>query len=169
LSDGVLGADGLAPRRYDQETDVLLQDTRRETINFEPDRIALANGRTAPAAVGVQDSASQFVQMTWIFLTRPERLQVGQQVEFPLALPRRVGRWIYEVSEVGPVYLPFGAVEAFHLQPRAGTLRPNEWAVETWVAPGLQYLPVRINIRLDAETSVQLELASKPLQAAAGH
>jgi hypothetical protein len=110
LSDGLLGQNGLAPRRYDEETDRLFHDTARQSVLFEPDRIQLANGKVNDPVAGVQDTSSQFVQMTWLFLTRPELLQVGQTVEFPLALPRRVGRWTYDVREEVDLQLPFGVV-----------------------------------------------------------
>lgn len=166
LSDGVLGPDGLSPRRYDEVTEMPLRETRRLTVLFEPDRIVLANGKVNDPVPGVQDTASQFVQMTWLFLTQPERLRVGQTVEFPLALPRRVGRWTYEVAEQAALPLPFGEVSAFHLVPRAGVRRPNELAVDFWMAPSLQYLPVKITIRQDAESYVELSLDKPPLQAA---
>lgn len=165
LSDGVLSDQGLSPRRYDEETEVPLRETRRNTVRFEPEQILLANGKTAETTPGVQDTASQFVQMTWLFLSRPDRLQVGRTVEFPLALPRRVGRWTYDVAEREMLTLPFGEVEAFRLTPRRDSSRPNELQVETWIAPGLQYLPVRIVIRQDAESFLELQLSGRPVQA----
>jgi len=166
ISDGVLGPDGLSPQRYDQETTLLLQDLRRDTVMFDQGVVRLANGNTVARLPGVQDTASQFVQLTWLFLSRPEALTVGGRVQFPLALPRRLGVWTYEVSEALPVSLPFGQIDTFHIQPRPETLRPNELSVELWIAPSLQYLPVRIVIRQDADSYVTLELADKPLQAA---
>lgn len=166
LSDGVLGPQGLTPRRYDEETEVTLRETRRSTVRFEPTRVVLANDRVEPAQAGMQDAASQFVQMTWLFLTRPELLKIGQTVEFPLALPRRLGRWTYQVSEQVKVALPFGEVDTYHLQPLPGSRKPNELSVDMWIAPSLQYLPVRIVLRQDAETHLELTLDNRPLQAA---
>lgn len=168
LSDGQLGPQGLQPRRYDEETEIPFRDTRRLTVRFEPDAIHLSNGKVNDPVPGVQDTASQFVQMTWMFLTRPELLKVGQSVEFPLALPRRVGQWTYDIVEQVPLWLPFGEVQAFHLAPRPGTRRPNELTVEMWIAPSLQYLPVKISIRQDEQSYVELSLKSRPLQADAG-
>ena len=165
LSDGVLGPDGLIPRRYDEETEVPFRETRRLTVQFEPDRILMANGKTQDPVAGVQDTASQFVQMTWLYLTHPERLKVGQSVEFPLALPRRLGRWTYDVAEQAELALPFGNVNAFHLVPRAGARRANEMELDFWIAPSLQYLPVKITIRMDAENYAELSLDRRPLQA----
>jgi hypothetical protein len=166
LSDGLLGPNGLSPRRYDEETDIALRETTRQTVLFEPDRIVLANKKINDPLPGVQDTASQFVQMTWLFLTRPELLRVGRSVDFPLALPRRVGLWTYDVAEQVDLQLPFGEVKAFHLVPRPGNRRPKEWALEVWIAPSLQYLPAKIVMRLDDETHAELTLKSLPLQAA---
>ncbi|MCA6216865.1 DUF3108 domain-containing protein [Ideonella sp. B7] len=166
LSDGELTADGLKPRRYDQVTRIVLRDPRQETVHFNDDTIALATGKTVPTMPGVQDAASQFVQLTWLFLTHPERLRPGQEVEFPLALPRRAGRWRYRVLPAEPLALPFGALYAYPLKPVAGTLRPNEVAVEMWIAPTLQYLPVRIGMNWKDEATLDMVLDSAPLQAA---
>ena len=166
ISDGVLSELGLSPRRYDEETEVPFKETRRATVHFEPEQIRLANGKSSEPPPGVQDAASQFVQLTWLFLTRPDRLQLGRTVEFPLALPRRVGRWTYDVAARDLLPLPFGEIEAFRLTPRRDNTKPNELSVEMWIAPTLQYLPVRIQIRQDAESFLDLQLESRPMQAA---
>ncbi|MFO1337490.1 MAG: DUF3108 domain-containing protein [Burkholderiaceae bacterium] len=164
LSDGQVGPQGLTPRRYDEETEVALRATQRQTVLFESDRILLANGKVNDQLPGVQDTASQFVQLTWLFLTQPELLQIGHSVDFPLALPRRVGRWTYDVAELVDLALPFGEVKAYHLVPRVTNRRPNEWLLEMWVAPSLQYLPAKITMRMDNESYAELSLKSRPLQ-----
>jgi hypothetical protein len=166
LSDGQLGPDGLSPRRFDQETDIPFQGTRTETVLFEPEQIHLANGQHSVALPGVQDSASQFVQLSWLYLTQARRLAVGESVSFPLALPRRVGLWTYDVTEQVRLNLPWGPVDTFHLVPRMVGRKPSELSVQMWLAPTLQYLPVRITIEQDSETHLQLDLAAPPLQAA---
>lgn len=164
VSDGLLGPDGLTPRRYDEVTDRLFSDSVSQTVRFEADRIVLANQKVNDWVPGVQDTASQFVQMTWLFLAQPELLQVGRTIEFPLALPRRVGRWTYDVRERVTLYLPFGEIDAFHLEPRPSSKRGKEWLVDMWIAPSLQYLPARILLRQDAESYGELILNSRPLQ-----
>lgn len=166
VSDGVITPEGLAPRRYDEETSVPLLPDRTHTVQFEAQQVRLSNGLTEIAPQGVQDSASQFVQMTWLFLTDPDRLAVGQTLTLPLALPRRVGMWTYDVTEEVALTLPFGAVDTFHLVPRAGSARAGEFSAELWLAPSLQYLPVRLLIRQSADIWLDLRLKDKPLQAA---
>lgn len=163
-SDGELTEAGLAPRSYDEETRSMFGSPRRNAVRFEQDRIVLANGREAEPQPGVQDTASQFVQLTWLFITRPELLRVGGQVDFALALPRRVDRWVYDILAEEALHTPIGEIGTFHLRPRRESARSNELTAELWFAPSLQYLPVRIRIRQNEENYVDLVIRSRPLQ-----
>jgi hypothetical protein len=164
-SDGELGPDGLQPRRYDERTRVLLADPQTLALHFDGRRVTLANGRSVPQPAGVQDSVSQFVQLTWRFLMQPSLLRPGQALAVPLALPRRVATWVYDVREPETLLTPVGMVEAVHVQPRPGSRGPGELSAEMWFAPGLQYLPVRILIRQNEATYVDLVIDRLPLQA----
>jgi hypothetical protein len=145
-SDGLITPAGLAPRRYDEETRILLREPRRVAIELGPEQLLLADGRVLPRPEGVQDSVSQFVQMTWLFNARPELLQPGQSLSFPLALPRRVLPWVYDIVGPATVATPAGELAAVHIRPRleAGG---GDLTAELWVAPSLQNLPVRMLIR----------------------
>ena len=166
-SDGELGEQGLVPQRYDEVTKVAFQQPRRATIHFSPDHVTLANGSHHPALPGLQDAASQFVQMTWLFTTQPALLRTGNAITIALALPRRTGHWVYDVVGQERLDTPVGELDTYHLKPRLGERRPgNELSVEIWFAPTLQYLPVRIRMQQEAGTYVDLMLAAAPLQAA---
>jgi len=166
-SDGELGEQGLVPRRYDEATRVIFQQQRQATVQFTPEQVTLANGSQLLALPGVQDTASQFVQMTWLFTTQPELLRAGNTVTMPLALPRRMGQWVYDVLGQERLSTPVGELDTFHLKPRLGERRPgNELSAEVWFAPALLYLPVRIRIQQDADTFIDLLLDGPPLQAA---
>ncbi len=164
-SEGELGPQGLVPRRFVGEQRVLMSSTRRWSLSFGPDRVVLADGSTAEAMPGMQDEASQFVQLTWLFINRPDLLKVGRAVEMPLAISRKLERWTYAVVAEETLRLGFGAVPTFHLKPRreAGG---GDKSAEIWIAPTLQYLPVRILIRQNQDNWVDLMLESPPLQAA---
>jgi hypothetical protein len=165
-SDGELSERGLTPKRYDEETRALFRDLRRRTIRFEGDRVLLPNGKQLPSVEGMQDAASQFVQLTWLFTTQPQLLQVGRRIEVPLALPTNVDRWAYDVVEKLMLDTPFGPVETFHLRPRR-ELRPNrDLVADVWFAPTLQYLPVRLLIRQDEATYIDLMIDRLPQQEA---
>ena len=164
-SDGELTAQGLAPRRFDGEQSVLFRAARRWQLRFGPELVVLPDGREVPTLPGVQDEASQFVQLTWLFTTQPDRLQVGKSVEMPLAISRRVDRWIYDIVGEETLNFPFGAVPTFHIKPRREA-QGGDLTAEIWIAPTLQYLPVRILIRDNKDNSVDLSLEKPPLQAA---
>lgn len=165
-SEGELTAQGLAPRRFDGEQKVVFRSPRRWQLRFEPEQVVLTDGSTAPTQAGVQDEASQFVQLTWLFTTQPQKLKVGSAVEMPLAISKRLDRWTYDVIAEEVLHFPFGDVPSFRLKPRreaaGGDLTP-----EIWVAPTLQYLPVRIRLTDGGGNWVDLTLEKPPLQAAA--
>jgi len=166
-SDGELGPTGLVPQRYEETTKVAFQSPRRATVQFAPGVATLSNGSMREVPAAVQDTASQFVQLTWLFTTQPALLEVGRTVELPLALPRRTDSWYYEVIAKERLATPAGDVEAFHLKPRRAEKRPRgELSAEVWFAPTLQYLPVRIRIQQDADTFVDLTMDAAPMQAA---
>ncbi|MGD9835275.1 MAG: DUF3108 domain-containing protein [Piscinibacter sp.] len=165
-SDGELTAQGLVPRRYDEDTKIAFRDRRRLTMRFEDDAIVMPNGARQPRWDGVQDTASQFVQLSWLFSTRPDLLRTGNTVDFALALPRNVDRWIYDVLEEEPVATHFGAVNAFHLKPRRVSRPGGDLVAEVWFAPSLRNLPARIRIEQDPETFIDLVLSRKPELAA---
>jgi hypothetical protein len=165
-SDGDITAEGLAPRRYDQETQVAFNDAHRTSVRFERDQVWLANGQVVPRWPGVQDTVSQFVQLAWMFDSQPGRLRVGQVVEMPLAMPRRVAIWTYDVAAEETLYTPFGEVQAFHLKPRREPRAGGDMVVDIWIAPQLRHLPVRFRIRPDPEAYFDLMLDRRPELAA---
>ena len=164
-SEGELTEAGLAPRRFDGEQKVLFRAARRWSLRFGPERIVLADGRDLATLPGVQDEASQFVQLTWLFTTRPDQLRVGQAIELPLIVGRTLDRWTYDVVAEELLHLPFGAVPTFHVKPRREA-KGGDMTAEIWFAPSLQTLPVRILVRQSQDSWVDLTLDSPPLQAA---
>ncbi len=165
-SEGSLGATGLAPDRYDEDTQVVMRDRRRVSVLFEGDEIVLANGQKRERLRGVQDTASQFIQFTWLFGTQPERLRVGNKFDVPLALPRSMSLWTYDVAGEQTLQTPFGPLATFHLRPRRESRKPGEWLVDMWFAPELRFLPVRIRIEQETGSFVDLVIAKKPEVAA---
>jgi hypothetical protein len=165
-SEGEITQAGLQPRLYEELTRVFLS-SRQRSMRLQPDGVVLADGSRVASLPGLQDTASQFVQLTWLFTTEPQRLRAGQAVEVPLALPHRVSRWVYDVVAEERLQTPFGPLPAWYLRPRPGMQGPRDLAVEIWIAPTLQYLPVRLRIQQDAETFVDLMLSRLPQQASA--
>jgi hypothetical protein len=161
-SEGRLTAQGLAPERYEEVTQVVLRDPRRLTMAFTPLRARMADGRELPVPPVVQDTASQFIHMAYRFATEPGLSDPGRVLELPLALPRRIDTWTYDVVGAAALATPFGTLTAVHVRPRPLSDRRDVLTAEAWFAPGLRWLPVRILIRQDAETHVDLLIARLP-------
>jgi len=163
-SEGRLNATGLVPQLYEQETRALLASPRRAVVRFDERETLLANGKRVQTPADVQDVASQFIQLIYLYTTRPELRQRGQTVEFGLALPNRIDRWSYEAGDVSPQQTAAGTIEALHVKPRRAA-DPGDITAEMWLAPRLQWLPVRIRMQQDAETYLDLTLERLPEQA----
>jgi hypothetical protein len=164
-SEGEITPEGLSPRRYELHTKVILRDPRLLVIQLDGARVRLPNGLEVQRPGGVQDAASQFVHMTWLFTTQPGLLTPGRSLELPIALPRRVEPWTYDVLASEPLDTRFGRIDAVHVKPRREA-RGGDYVAELWVAPTLQYLPVRIVVRQDAENFIDLQIDRLPEQAA---
>lgn len=164
-SEGQLTDAGLYPERYDEDSKAMFRDHRRAHVTLEADAVVLNNGQRVERLPGVQDTASQFVQLSYLFTRHPELLKPGGTIEIPLALPKRMSRWIYDVRESEVLYTPFGAIEAVPLQPRRESRKGDELAAQAWFAPSLHYLPVRIRIQQDADTYIDLMIERRPQMA----
>jgi hypothetical protein len=161
-SEGEITPEGLVPQRYEQETRLGFDGPYRAIVRFDGQQVWLTNGRTAPQPAGVQDTASQFVQLAYHFDREPQRLQVGATVEVALAMPRNVSPWVYDVVKEEVLYTPFGEVPTYHLKPRREPRAGGDLVTELWIAPQLRHLPIRFVIRQDAENHVDLMLDRRP-------
>ncbi len=178
-SEGRITPDGLRPQRYEQATRQIIGRNRLVQLAFPDERsVRLQDGRLSATRADVQDTASQFIQMVFLFSTRPALREKGGRVEFDLALPHRVRRWAYEVGDTLPTTTPLGELDTFHVRPVPArdsvAETPGEAArsggsilsAQVWYASTLQMLPVRIRIEQDAETWIDLRLSEPPRQAA---
>ena len=165
-SEGHITSEGLVPERFEEDTKVMFRDRRRLSVRFEPDTVVLSNGQRQARPSGVQDSASQFVQLSYLFSINPALLTVGGTVHVPLALARKIDTWTYDVVAEEALFTPFGEIASFHLKPRRVGLNSNDLTAEMWIAPSLQYLPARIRIRQDVDTFIDMLIERKPQLAA---
>ncbi len=162
-SDGEISAQGLLPSRYDEETKAMFGDWRRRSIVFDAETVLLPNGQRRARIAGVQDTASQFIQLTYLFSTSPDRLKVGSTVDIPLALAHRVDIWTYDVVAEDTIDTSFGPLQAFHLKPRRRPDRStNTLTVEMWFAPQIRYMPARLHVTQDEQTYADLVIDRRP-------
>lgn len=143
-SQGEVTDDGLQPLAYEEAV-----RGRRRTVRLDAHEITLANGQKLPRPAQVQDTASQFVELSWRFQTGRERLEEGHSVSLWMARPGGADLWTYRIIGRETLYLGrLGEVEAFHLQPLPLANPRGKITADIWFAPTLQYLPVRIRISL---------------------
>lgn len=151
-SQGEVRPQGLLPRTYEE-----LRPGKRRTARIGDEVVTLDNGRTVARPDGVQDTASQFVELAQRFATGREVLEVGRAVSVWLARPGGVDRWTYDIVALETLDTPsFGKVEAFHLKPRPINVTRGNITAEMWFAPSLQYLPVRIKVLMGDEAHLDL-------------
>jgi hypothetical protein len=144
ISQGELTETGLQPRVYEER---FMGRIRR--LTFDGLGVTFADGRVFPQPQGVQDTSSQFVELSHRFSTGLQPLVVGSQVALWLARPREMRFWTYDVVALETLQIPeFGAVPAYHLKPRQIANPTGVITAELWFAPSLQFLPVRIRINL---------------------
>ncbi|MBL0730218.1 DUF3108 domain-containing protein [Piscinibacter sp. HJYY11] len=165
-SEGEITPDGLLPHRYEQETRLAFDGPYRAIVRFDGSRVWMSNGNSMVQLPGVQDTASQFVQLAYLFDREPQRLRVGAVVEVVLAMPRNVSAWVYDVVKEELLHTPFGEVPSYHLKPRREPRVGGDLVTELWIAPQLRHLPIRFVIRQDAENYVDLMLDRRPELAA---
>lgn len=154
-SQGEVTADGLAPQAYEEQ-----RRGRRRGLRLGEREVVLANGNVVPRPAGVQDTASQFVELSHRFATGRETLEVGRSVSFWMARPGAVDLWTYDIVERELLKTRMGEIEAFHLKPRPIANPRGNITAEMWFAPSLQYLPVRIRVSMGDEAHVDLLVES---------
>lgn len=163
ISQGSVGEQGLLPEVYEEQ---FLWGQRR--LRFESDRIQLNSGEWIMKAPGVQDAASQFVELVQRFASARQILAPGAEVQLWLARPEGMALWTYDVTEEEWLDLPeLGRVPAFGLRPRPIANPSGNISAEIWFAPTLKYLPVRIRISIGSNSHVDL-LAERVEQSAVG-
>jgi len=172
-SEGRVTAVGLEPQRYEESTKVVLTQPRIRQMRFDEHAVVLASGETVPrpgVAGELQDTASQFIQMIYVFSTRPDLLHPGGAMAIQLALPHRVRPYVYEVGALEWTESPGGGwLETWPVRPRVQGApgAGSDLSVEVWLAPRLQMLPVRMRIRQGAESYLDLHIDRLPEQAVA--
>lgn len=158
ISQGRITPERLEPDIYEEQ---LLN--RRRPIEFRPDKVRLADGEIRDKPDGIQDTASQFVEMAHRFALNPALLQPRAVVPLTMARPGGIDNWVYDVAEgeildlrLDHVHTP---VQAFKLTPRPIPGRERYIYQQVWYSPALQFLPVRIRVDLgDYNGHVQLDV-----------
>ena len=140
-SRGELGAQGLLPLRFSEK--------RRSEVaaHFERDkgRISFSvNTPAVPLLAGAQDFLSVMLQLATVIGGEPARYPVATAITVQVAGPRDAEVWLFTVERQETLRLPGGDQGTLKLvrHPR----RQFDQEVAIWLAPAMNWLPVRLRI-----------------------
>ena len=140
-SSGQITDHGLEPLRFADKvrSEVSAQlDHAQSKVTFSGD------GSHTQLEVGAQDQLSVFLQLSALLGGDPQQYKAGDHLPFQAVGARSSEQWIFEIGKTESLTLPGGAVQAIKLTRNP----PTDGApkVEVWLAPSMQYLPVRIRL-----------------------
>ena len=141
-SSGLLETHTLLPERFDDTPRGAAWTTR---FQREQGQITFSSGSTPePLQAGAQDKLSVLLQLGAALAVDPSRGLAGTLLRFQAADAHRADNWVFRCDGSEAVELTQGRVNAvkFTREPTPD----NGQKVETWLAPDVGYLPVRLRI-----------------------
>lgn len=155
-SHGEVDAAGVAPSRF------LARRRGRDAVatNFQRDRGLISwsgSAASAPLAGGAQDRLSWWLQLRAVLAAAPAAPAPGTRIVLQVAGVRgEADVWSIEVVGLQTLQRASGPVDALHL--RREPARPYDIAVEAWLDPARDHLPLRIRMSPGADGASALEL-----------
>jgi hypothetical protein len=140
-STGRITADGLAPLRFSDKA------RSEEAAHFERDqgKVSFSSNRPdAPLSPGAQDRLSVLLQLGALIAGSPGKFGPNTTIAIQTASTRDAEQWLFTVEAEEQLQLPGGNVTALKLirNPR----KEFDLKVELWLAPGMDYVPVRLRL-----------------------
>lgn len=140
-SVGRITAQGLAPTRFAD------RGRSEQAAHFERDKDRISFSNNAPSVAllpGAQDRLSVLLQLGAMIGAAPQRFGAGSTIAVQTASTREADTWLFSVSGPEVLALPGGETRALKLvrQPR----HEHDQKVELWLAPAMDYLPVRLRL-----------------------
>jgi|JI6StandDraft_1071083.scaffolds.fasta_scaffold107647_2 hypothetical protein len=140
-STGFITPEGLAPTRFSDKS------RSEEATHFErgPSRIVFSSNRPpADLLPGAQDRLSVLLQLGALIAGEPARFIAGTHIPIQTAGTRDAEVWQFTVQGEEDLQLPGGNLRAIKLFRLAR--HDYDQAVELWLAPGMDYAPVRLRL-----------------------
>ncbi|MDP3761337.1 MAG: DUF3108 domain-containing protein [Ramlibacter sp.] len=154
-STGRITAGGLAPQRFSDK------GRGEEATHFdrEQGRLSFSSNRPdAPLLPGAQDRLSVLLQLAALVAGAPAKFPPATSIMIQTAGTREAEPWVFTVEGEEQLDLPGGPVAAFKLTraPR----KEFDVKVELWLAPGMDYVPVRLRLTQPNGDSVDQQWSS---------
>jgi Protein of unknown function (DUF3108) len=160
-SAGNVSEAGLKPDRYTDKRGLRSE----QATHFQPDKgvISFANNKpNAPWISGAQDRLSVMMQLAGMVSGDPEKMLAQRTISMPVASTDDTETWTFALEGRDELKLPAGTTTALHLvrYPR----KEFDRKVELWLAPQLDYMPVRIKQTEQNGNTLELSLRSPALK-----
>ena len=154
-STGRITAEGLAPLRFSDKS------RGEEAAHFDRDqgKVSFSTNRPdAPLLPGAQDRLSVLVQLGAILAGAPAKYPAGTRIALQTAGTREAEPWVFVVEGEEQLQLPGGNLATLKLtrNPR----KEFDVKVELWLAPGMDYVPVRLRLTQPNGDSVDQQWSS---------
>jgi hypothetical protein len=140
-STGRITGEGLEPGYFSDKG----RSEQATHFDREQGRVVFSSNRPQTAITeGMQDRLSVVVQLSMLIGGQPARFPAGTRIAIPTASTRDTDTWTFSVEGEEELDLPGGSVRALKLQrtPRG----PYDQQLELWLAPGMDYAPVRLRL-----------------------
>ena len=146
-SEGGIDAWGLAPlsfteKRLRKEETVTSFDRPAATIRFS------ASDHTYPITGGEQDRNSVIWELVAVARGTPAKVKPGAAWNFFVAGLRSAEPWAFKVVKQDKIRTPLGELNTLHIT-RVREEDSNDQHVDIWLAPSLDWYPVRLRFSDD--------------------
>ena len=153
-SEGLITPKGLQPLNFSDKG----RRTQSAAFDVASGKAHYSGGQTdAAIGDGVQDRLSVFLQLSALMAAGPEKYPPGTLIELTTSSARSAVRWQFRVGASEALELPFGSVMALRLDKLPGKSSSDQRG-SVWLAPAMQYLPVRIKLSQGQDDFVDLQL-----------
>lgn len=163
VSEGLIRREGLSPERYESVNKVALRAPKINVVSFEDNEVVLGTGERVPRAPNMQDPVSLLIHLAYQFIAKPQLLKPGNTIELPLAYGKKAETLAFDVMEEDVQHTDIGDIPALRVKPRRTNQEKGDLVGETWFAPTLQYLPIRILTKA-GEVTLDMKMEGAPQQ-----
>lgn len=141
-SEGAIDDYGLAPssfteKRFRRDRATTSFDRASKTINFAN------SAQSYPLKGGEQDRNSALWQLISVARAAPAKFKPGSEWSFVVAGHSDAEPWIFKVVKQEKIRTPMGELNAVHIL-RAPPLDSKDQRLDIWLAPSLEWYPVRL-------------------------
>ncbi|MGZ5195605.1 MAG: DUF3108 domain-containing protein [Ramlibacter sp.] len=154
-STGQVTAQGLEPLRFSDK------NRSEQAAHFQRDKGVVSfsgNRPDAPLLAGAQDRLSVMLQLGAMIGGAPRKFPPHTEIAVQTADTQEAQGWTFTVEGMEQLHLPGGSVAALKLirNPR----KEYDQKVELWLAPGMDYVPVRLRLTQPNGDSVDQQWSS---------